>query len=792
MRISSNQLLSASIRAIQEQSADAVQWQQKISSGKQYSAASEGMVALARGVEIAFDQSKFKMLKANQDFVAGRVAMADSQLGGMIDAMGVIQEAADGAVNGTLGAAGFLALAAKARTAYEALEQMANAANASDEKILLSSESSLRLSQPQTRVTGPVFAMTAAQISPEAVFEWPGEYHVDFDASGLARLQIDGQGPDGTSDTYYLGSISGTRLHFPQQEGRFYNLDFTLTGAPAAGSEIRFEVSPVQASVSGTSRLHGDGLFQVELIKGDVFVNGSFEDPQGIQYSSADTSGDDVTTATMLGWRADIGVGESVTLSDNTSTTLGYSVALATSGPNGQTASGPTLTSTDPVLLQAGDSVSFKWRATSAGQFTAHAKLRNIDTGEFIPLMSQYGQEQPWTTFVSDSIAPAQAGQYQIVFEAGTSITESLQVENRIQGVPAAAPNPAVAEQVTLRFAAMAAGDILTLRQPGVGGAPDNVLTFTANQALSAAEVAQVFQGQTSSPYTLPATPNPLASAGVFTPVSGSLDFNTASASGAALTFTDRGGIANVGDMVGSLERRTTLGASFLVDDVQTTSVGPQVTAGNLLRDGVVVSSVTAGAGLTYDSASQITHLQFGDASDPSGDFYSLGFDLVGDPSTLRSGDRLSLTVDAQVRKIEIEPGVWVDEGISFREALGTNQAPSKDVLLAARRLVEALELASQTGSLQSDFSTLSSGLRAASDQLEHAQVRAGLIGNRVDAAKAALEVKATELEAYRSKLLDTDIAEASAGLVRAQTLLEAARSIFARLESSNLFQRLM
>jgi flagellin-like hook-associated protein FlgL len=39
---------------------------------------------------------------------------------------------------------------------------------------------------------------------------------------------------------------------------------------------------------------------------------------------------------------------------------------------------------------------------------------------------------------------------------------------------------------------------------------------------------------------------------------------------------------------------------------------------------------------------------------------------------------------------------------------------------------------------------------------------------------------------------LDTDIAEASAGLVRTQTLLEAARSIFARLESSNLFQRLM
>ena len=51
------------------------------------------------------------------------------------------------------------------------------------------------------------------------------------------------------------------------------------------------------------------------------------------------------------------------------------------------------------------------------------------------------------------------------------------------------------------------------------------------------------------------------------------------------------------------------------------------------------------------------------------------------------------------------------------------------------------------------------------------------------ETAKAALEVKATELENFRSRLLDTDIAEASAGLVRTQTLLEAARSIFARLE---------
>ena len=79
MRISSQQLLNASIPAIQDQSVEAMKWQDQISSGKRYNAAYQGMVALARGIEIAFDQSKFKMLKANQDFVATRMAMADAR-----------------------------------------------------------------------------------------------------------------------------------------------------------------------------------------------------------------------------------------------------------------------------------------------------------------------------------------------------------------------------------------------------------------------------------------------------------------------------------------------------------------------------------------------------------------------------------------------------------------------------------------------------------------------------------------------------------------------------------------
>jgi flagellin-like hook-associated protein FlgL len=230
----------------------------------------------------------------------------------------------------------------------------------------------------------------------------------------------------------------------------------------------------------------------------------------------------------------------------------------------------------------------------------------------------------------------------------------------------------------------------------------------------------------------------------------------------------------------------------FYIDDIRTSSTADQITKATLIKDGAAVDTITLGDGIRYDSTTKITSLDFGDSTTDPTSYYNLGYTLVGDPVNMRSTDRISVTVGQSLKQIEIEPGVWVDEGISFRDALGQGQSPSRDVLAAALAVVQRLESAAETGVLADGFGTSVENLKSSTDQLVKYQVRAGLIGNRVDAAKDALEVKSTELEAHRSRLLDTDIAEASAGLVRTQTLLEAARSIFARLESSNLFQRLM
>jgi flagellin-like hook-associated protein FlgL len=46
-------------------------------------------------------------------------------------------------------------------------------------------------------------------------------------------------------------------------------------------------------------------------------------------------------------------------------------------------------------------------------------------------------------------------------------------------------------------------------------------------------------------------------------------------------------------------------------------------------------------------------------------------------------------------------------------------------------------------------------------------------------------------MAASRSALLDTDMAAATASYTRAQTLLNAAQAMFARLQQSNLFSKL-
>jgi flagellar hook-associated protein 3 FlgL len=144
--------------------------------------------------------------------------------------------------------------------------------------------------------------------------------------------------------------------------------------------------------------------------------------------------------------------------------------------------------------------------------------------------------------------------------------------------------------------------------------------------------------------------------------------------------------------------------------------------------------------------------------------------------------------------RVTIDLNVSVDEGVSFAEAMGvygngntsrTAVADRTDILTVLDGIVTNL----QGGTAPN--ATDSSNVDAAITQIRGAQVKVGIMNAQVNNAQDSVELKKVNAENARSVVLDTDIAESSANLAKSQALLQAAQSIFAKIQSSSLFDKI-
>jgi flagellin len=106
-------------------------------------------------------------------------------------------------------------------------------------------------------------------------------------------------------------------------------------------------------------------------------------------------------------------------------------------------------------------------------------------------------------------------------------------------------------------------------------------------------------------------------------------------------------------------------------------------------------------------------------------------------------------------------------------------------VLSVLDRIVSEL----QAGTAPS--ATDSSNVDAAIAQVQGAQVKVGILNNQVTNAQDSIALKQNNAENARSAILDTDIAASSANLAKSQAILQAAQSIFAKIHSSSLFDKI-
>ncbi|MBM3348773.1 MAG: hypothetical protein FJY58_03600 [Betaproteobacteria bacterium] len=135
MRVSSNQILEAGIKSMESSLADAMAWQKKISTGKNYSKASDNPYAVSRGVRLEFDVARLEMYKTNQNYVASSHAIAQTQMSTIIDEITVLKQAFVQSQNGALNSNNFRALKIQAEQIRDTIKAQSVAKDATGNAI---------------------------------------------------------------------------------------------------------------------------------------------------------------------------------------------------------------------------------------------------------------------------------------------------------------------------------------------------------------------------------------------------------------------------------------------------------------------------------------------------------------------------------------------------------------------------------------------------------------------------------------------------------------------------------
>ena len=135
VRFSSNQVVDAGVQGMDNALADAMSWNKKVTSGKQYSTASDNAYAVSRGVRLDFDISRLDMFKANQNFVASSHANAQTQMDSLINEMNKLKQLFVQSRDGSLNPSNYKALQVQVEQIRDAMKDQMVARDATGNPI---------------------------------------------------------------------------------------------------------------------------------------------------------------------------------------------------------------------------------------------------------------------------------------------------------------------------------------------------------------------------------------------------------------------------------------------------------------------------------------------------------------------------------------------------------------------------------------------------------------------------------------------------------------------------------
>jgi flagellar hook-associated protein 3 FlgL len=159
-------------------------------------------------------------------------------------------------------------------------------------------------------------------------------------------------------------------------------------------------------------------------------------------------------------------------------------------------------------------------------------------------------------------------------------------------------------------------------------------------------------------------------------------------------------------------------------------------------------------------------------------------YNTVNQMSLAKDANGEQILRTATPTSVLVAPNVSLETALSFSEVMAAN-GRAQDVITFLGSVRDKLNAGTTLSS--SDMDNIQLVLK----QVTKAQVKTGLLQNQLDAATEAADVQKNNVELQRSNLLDTDLATATAGLVKSNALLQAAQSIMTKLDSNSLFQKL-
>ena len=228
IRISTNQVLDTGVQAMDSSLSEAMSWQQKIDTGKNYSKASDNAYAVSRGVRLQFDTDRLTMYTSNQNFVASSMSNTDTQMTSVVNQMNAIKQLMVQSHDGSLNTTDYQALQQAAQGYLDSIKQMSTA---------------------QDGTGKPIFASTVnqVQIEPNVSVNTNLKFSDVFGGSGSGKADVIQKIQDFVN---YLGNLASGKSVNP---GQTFTINSTVgVGQLTAGGSFVSGLSANANAIAGT------------------------------------------------------------------------------------------------------------------------------------------------------------------------------------------------------------------------------------------------------------------------------------------------------------------------------------------------------------------------------------------------------------------------------------------------------------------------------------------------------------------------------------------------------------